>query len=157
MTTNCSQAFSRLGLPRQGSLLVIRASGPGVSRGRGGNSMKSAFPRAPFSSTGRGKMKNKQKTKAVLPKSVFLDQQGEKGTFKLKTRVLEALGLQGGSFSDASGGHFGALAIAFSPSGRRKRHISQRFASSKLSFSPQGEGKGNSELPPIPPQRSLFG
>ena len=83
--------------------------------------MRPFFRARHFPPTGTGKRANESKTKIVLPKSVFLDQQSEKGTFKLKTRVLDALGLQEGPFSDDSGPHLGSLAIAFSPSERGKR------------------------------------
>ena len=55
------------------------------------------------------------KTYNSLPKSVFLDQQNEKGTFKLKTRVLDALNPQERPLSDDYGRHLGSLAIAFPP------------------------------------------
>ena len=73
----------------------------------------------------------------VVTYNVSLDQHGEKGTSNLKTGVLEALGLQGWSFSEASWGHLDTLAIAFPLCLSRER----QFRRATLSFPRQAGGK----------------
>ncbi len=67
---------------------------------------------------------------------LFLVQQGEKGTSKLKTLVLDALGLQKGSCSDDSGCCFGSLAMSFSPCLSRKRLFQGTLGMLGTAFSP---------------------
>ena len=83
---------------------MIRASCPWGFRGLRRTFYSLFFRARRFSPTGRGKRAKLTKLQIWLPTNVSFDQHGEKGTSKLKTRVLEALGLQGWSFSEASGG-----------------------------------------------------
>ena len=87
------------------------------------------------SSTGRRKREFEQKTN-VQPDCLFLDQQGEKGTFKLKTRVLDALDLQERPLLSDSGRCLGSLAIAFSPCLSRKRLFQGSLGMLTTAFSP---------------------
>ena len=66
---------------------------------------------------------------------LFLDQHGEKGTLKLKTRVLDALGLQKGPCSDDLGRHLGSLTIAFSLCLSRERLFQGSLGMLAMAFS----------------------
>ena len=88
------------------------------------------------SSTGRGKREDDQKKYFFRTECLFLDQQGEKGTFKLKTLVLDALDLQVRPLLSDSGRCLGSLAIAFSPCLSRKRLFQGSLGMLAMAFSP---------------------
>ena len=92
-----------------------------------------------FSSTSRGKRALGRKThifSPIQPDCLFLVQQSEKGTFKLKTRVLDALGLQKGPLLSDSGRCLGSLAMSFSPCLSRKRLFQGTLGMLGTAFSP---------------------
>ena len=97
----------------------------------------------------------------MLPTSVFLDQHGGKGTSKLKTRVLDALGLQGVSFSEASGCHLPPLAIAFTLCLSRKTLFRDSLGKLAIAFPPclsrKRRFQGVARRPKSAPFRMILG
>ena len=144
--------------PRLNTFLNARAFSSTGTGKRQSHGLKLEFwtARMPFPRQAEGKG-NSNENHHFQPDCLFLDQHGEKGTLKLKTRVLDALGLQKRPCSDDFGRHLGSLAIAFSPCLSRKRHfqgpprrpntvplptiLDASFGSSRLPLPPACRGK----------------
>ena len=116
----------------------MRGPFPRQAQGKGNRmAQNSSFGRLACRFLDRQKEKaGRAKNTYFQPDCLFLDQQGEKGTLKLKTRVLDALGLQKRPCSDDLGRHLGSLAIAFSPCLSRKRLFQGSLGMLAMAFSP---------------------
>ena len=86
----------------------------------------------------------------------MLDQHGGKGAPKLKTRVLDALGLQKGPLLSDSGRCLGSLAIAFSPCLSRKRLFQGTLGMLAIAFPPCLSRKRLFQSPPERPKSGPF-
>ena len=87
------------------------------------------------SSTGRRKRQAERKTHIFSP-IAFSSTSTVKRALKLKTRVLDALGLQKSPYSDDLGRHLGSLVIAFSLCLSRKRLFQGSLGMLAMAFSP---------------------